>query len=97
MIAEGRLRLVGDIDEVLEEHRWVVGSPIDAEHLPAAVEVVSRSDHDRHSRLLVRSSGPLFNPALTATTADLDDVVMAYLETASEPSARLTHTTVGKS
>jgi ABC-2 type transport system ATP-binding protein len=97
VIAEGRLRLAGEIDEVLEQHRWVVGSPTEAERLPDAVEVVSRSDHDRHSRLLVRTSGPLFNPALTATSADLDDVVMAYLETPSEPSAHLTNSIGGQS
>ena len=48
--------------------------------LPDAVEVVAESRHDRHSRLLVRSQGPPLNPALTVSPADLEDIVLAYLE-----------------
>ncbi|HEY2983342.1 MAG TPA: hypothetical protein VGJ38_04270 [Jatrophihabitantaceae bacterium] len=57
--------------------------------LPDAAEVVAESQHDRHSRLLVRSPGPLLNPALAVSPADLEDIVLAYLEQvpAREPAS----------
>ncbi|PZS26330.1 MAG: ABC transporter ATP-binding protein [Pseudonocardiales bacterium] len=80
VISDGHLRLVGELDQVLEEHRWVTGARGQADRLPSDVEVVSCTEHERHSRLLVRSAEPLLNPALDVAPATLDDVVLAYLE-----------------
>lgn len=82
VIRDGRLSLVGELDDLLAQHRWVAGSPDDLAHLPAAVEVITDTRHERHSRLLVRSSGPLLNPNLTQTPVDLEELVLAYLESA---------------
>ncbi len=86
VIRNGRLRLAGELDELLAEHHWVAGSHDDTAHLPNAVQVLSRSSHERHARLLVRSADPLYNPALVVTPVDVEDLVMAYLEAA--PDAR---------
>jgi ABC-2 type transport system ATP-binding protein len=80
VIVDGRLRLVGDIDELLAQHRWVVASPLDADRLPGDVEVVVAYERERNVRLLVRSATPLLNPALIAKPVDLEDLVLAYLE-----------------
>jgi len=89
VISGGRLLIGGELDQVVDEHRWVAGSSADVAALPDAVEVVAESQHDRHSRLLVRSPGPLLNPALAVSPADLEDIVLAYLEhvPAPEPAA----------
>lgn len=80
VIRDGQVRLAGDLDTILAEHHWVAGSKQDTARLPADVEVLSRSRHERHSTLLVRSTGPLLNPALTISAVDLEGLVLAYLE-----------------
>jgi len=79
VIADGQLRLAGDLDELLAEHRWVAGSPEDTAHLPRAVRIIVESHHDRHSRMLVRTTEPLLDPALTTSAVDLEDLVLAHL------------------
>ncbi len=81
VIAEGHLRLAGELDQMLEEHRWVGGPPDDVARLPRGVKVIAESHHERHSRVLARVDGPLLNPALTVSPVDLEDLVLAYLET----------------
>ncbi len=80
VIRDGRLRLVGELDDVLGEHRWVTGSPDATARMPSGVEVISRASHQRHTTLLVRARAPLLNPALTISPVDLEGLVMAYLE-----------------
>jgi ABC-2 type transport system ATP-binding protein len=80
VIREGRVRLAGELDGVLAEHRWVSGSHEDTARLPAGVQVVARSVHERHTRLLARTGAPLLDPALTIDPVGLEDLVLAYLE-----------------
>jgi ABC-2 type transport system ATP-binding protein len=83
VIAGGHVVLAGELDRLLEEHRWVTGSPGDTARLPQGVRVVAESRHERHTRLLARIDGPLLNPALTVGAVDLEDLVLAYLDTGS--------------
>jgi ABC-2 type transport system ATP-binding protein len=90
VITGGRLRLAGDLDELLAQHRWVVASNDDATHLPSAVGVVAVYRQDRNTRLLVRTTDPLLNPAFITKPVDLEDLVLAYLETKNDVVAVLT-------
>jgi ABC-2 type transport system ATP-binding protein len=89
VIAEGRLRLSGEIDSILDEHMYVAGSLEDTAHLPDGVQVIERSNHDRHARLIVRAKDRLLNPALTSSPVELEDLVLAYLGTPTSPQDRL--------
>jgi ABC-2 type transport system ATP-binding protein len=80
VIVAGQLRLVGDLDDLLAQHRWIVASTDDAARLPAGADVVIAYPQERNSRLLVRSLDPLLNPALITKPVDLEDLVLAYLE-----------------
>ena len=82
IIRDGRLSLSGELDDLLAEHRWIAGPADELARLPAGVEVITDTHHERHSRLLVRSAGPLLNPNLTQSPVDLDELVLAYLEAA---------------
>ena len=82
VIRDGRLSLSGELDDLLAEHRWIAGPADELARLPAGVEVITDTHHERHSRLLVRSAGPLLNPNLTQSPVDLDELVLAYLEAA---------------
>jgi ABC-2 type transport system ATP-binding protein len=81
VIAGGRLRLAGDLDDLLEQHHWIVASTYDAAHLPSGVDVVTTYKQDQNTRLLVRTTDPLLNPGLITKPVDLEDLVLAYLET----------------
>lgn len=80
VIRDGRLCLAGELDQLRGEHRWVAGPAAQTTRLPEGAQVVSQSRHERHSRLLVRTTGPLLNPELTVDPVDLEDLVLAYLE-----------------
>jgi ABC-2 type transport system ATP-binding protein len=85
VVRDGRIRLAGELDELLHEHQWVTGAPEDTARLPAGVEVLNESRHERHNRLLVRTSQPLLNPALTVSPPDLEELVLSYLERPARP------------
>jgi ABC-2 type transport system ATP-binding protein len=87
VIRDGQVRLAGEIDEIVAEHHWVAGSPEDTERMPTGVEVLSRSPHERHTTLLVRTRDRLLNPALTVSPVDMEELVLAYLERPPPPSA----------
>jgi ABC-2 type transport system ATP-binding protein len=89
VIRDGRLSLSGELDDLLAEHRWVAGPADELAHLPAGVEVITDTRHERHSRLLVRSAGPLLNPNLTQSPVDLEELVLAYLEAVPAAAARI--------
>jgi ABC-2 type transport system ATP-binding protein len=80
VIRDGHLRLSGELDQLMSEHHWVAGSPEQTARMPSGVQVLSRAHHERHSRLLVRSRQPLLNPALTVSPLDVEELVLAYLD-----------------
>jgi ABC-2 type transport system ATP-binding protein len=80
VIRDGRLCLAGELDELRSAHHWVAGPGDQTTRLPAGVHVVSQSRYERHCRLLVRTTEPLLNPALTVDPVDLEEMVLAYLE-----------------
>ena len=86
VIRDGEVRLSGELDELLSEHHRVTGAAEDVTKLPASVDVLSESRHERHTTLLVRTQEPLHNPALTITSVDLEELVLAYLERPTPPA-----------
>jgi ABC-2 type transport system ATP-binding protein len=88
VIAAGQVRLAGDLDQILDEHRWVSGSPSDTDRLPQGVDVIAETRHERHTRLLAHVEGPLLNPALTVESVGLEDLVLAYLERTHDRAER---------
>jgi ABC-2 type transport system ATP-binding protein len=80
VISDGEVRLAGDLDQLLGEHHWLSGAPEQTSRLPSGVEVLAEYRHERHTRLLIRTSQRLLNPALTTEPVDLEELVLAYLE-----------------
>jgi ABC-2 type transport system ATP-binding protein len=80
VVRDGRVRLSGELDQLLSEHHWVAGSTEQTTRMPTGVEVLNESRHERHNTLLVRTHEALLNPALTVTPVDLEDLILAYLE-----------------
>ena len=80
VIRDGRVRLAGELDQILSEHVLVSGAPDQTARLPGDVQTLSETHHERHTTLLVRTPRPLLNPALTTAPVDLEELVLAYLE-----------------
>ncbi|MFF8036325.1 ABC transporter ATP-binding protein [Streptomyces sp. NPDC016626] len=86
LVAEGGLRLAGDVDEIISVHRMLSAPtahvPTDSDGLPTGLRdhtvVQTYSDH-RFTTALVRPGGPL-NPIWDVTAPTLEEVVLAYLE-----------------
>ena len=85
VISAGEVRLAGDLDQLLAEHHWVSGASEQTSRLPGGVEVLAEYRHERHTRLLIRTSQRLLNPALTTEPVDLEELVLAYLEHSVAP------------
>jgi ABC-2 type transport system ATP-binding protein len=79
LLAEGRIQLSGEVDELLATHRRLTGPRRDSAGLPASQEVIEESHTDRQSTLLVRTDEPIIDPAWSVEEVSLEDVVLAYM------------------
>ncbi|WNV86999.1 ABC transporter ATP-binding protein [Umezawaea sp. Da 62-37] len=76
LVDEGRVQLDGDIEEVLAEHRVLVGPTADESTVEGSL--ISATRTERQSTLLVRGAAP--DPqGWTGTEPDLESLVMGYL------------------
>src|SRR5690242_8369263 len=63
LVAEGRVQLVGEVDELLATHRRLSGPRRDSSRLPATLRVIEELRTERQSTLFVRSDEPVIDPA----------------------------------
>jgi ABC-2 type transport system ATP-binding protein len=93
LLAEGRVQLCGEVDELLATHRRVSGPRRDPASLPPSQEVIEESHTDRQSTLLIRTAEPIIDPAWTVEEVGLEDVVLAYM---GRPAADAEPTRIGR-
>jgi ABC-2 type transport system ATP-binding protein len=79
LVAEGRVQLSGEVDELLASHRRLSGPRRDRARLPASQEVIEETHTDRQSTLLVRTEEPVIDPTWTVEEVSLEDIVLAYM------------------
>ncbi len=93
VLAGSRVQVAGDVEELLACHHRLTGARRDPAHLPSDQEVIEASHTDRQSTLLVRSNGPLLDPAWTVEQIGLEDLVLAYMRRAgkADGDARTSH------
>jgi ABC-2 type transport system ATP-binding protein len=79
LLHDGKVRLAGDIDELVNGHRLLVGPRCDS--TDGIAGVITATHGQRHSNLLVRQpvTAPV-HPRWQAHPVSLEDVVLAYLE-----------------
>ena len=82
VLVASRVRVAGEIDALLAEHRRLTGPRRDLDTLPPGQHVVEVSHTGRQSTLLVRSAGPILDPAWTVEPVGLEDLVLAYMSQA---------------
>jgi ABC-2 type transport system ATP-binding protein len=84
VLAAGHVQVTGEVDELLSSHRRLTGPRRDPGRLPADQHVVEASHTDRQSTLIVRTDGPVHDPAWTVGQLSLEDLVLAYMSQAGQ-------------
>jgi ABC-2 type transport system ATP-binding protein len=79
LLRDGRVRLAGDIDDLLDNHRVLTGPRGD--HPEHTGPVITASHGERHSNLLVRiPADAAIHPRWQSQPVSLEDLVLGYLE-----------------
>jgi ABC-2 type transport system ATP-binding protein len=79
VMADGELLVAGDVDDLIEAHRYVEGPPAGS---PPGDGIVVRSRVDDHrARFLVRGGvADLMHPAWTVRSPGLEELILDYLQ-----------------
>jgi len=83
VLVDSRVRLAGDVEDLVGTHYPLTGPRRDPRDTPPNVEVVEDSHTDRQSTQIVRSSIPINDPLLSVDQVSLEDLVLAYLSQAA--------------
>jgi ABC-2 type transport system ATP-binding protein len=86
VLVSSHVQVAADVEQLLASHRQLIGPRCDLGALPAGWEVISASNTDRQSTLLVRSGDPISDPAWVVDEIGLEDLVLAYMSQASRPA-----------
>ncbi|MFI6456647.1 ABC transporter ATP-binding protein [Streptosporangium amethystogenes] len=84
-----RARLVGTVNELIAEHRHLVGPRHGHHPIPGVTAVVQAGHTERQTTLLARIHKPVTDPAWTMREVTLEDLILAYL---SEGDTQTGHT-----
>jgi ABC-2 type transport system ATP-binding protein len=89
VLVASRVRIAGEVSDLLATHRRLSGPRRDPGTMPAGQEVIEESHTDKQTVLLVRTSEPVHDPAWAVTPVSLEDLVIAYMNPANEiPASR---------
>ncbi len=83
VLVGSRVRVAGPVEDLLAAHHLLTGPRRDRSSLPGGMQVISDSHTDVQSTLLVRTSGPVLDPAWTVSEVALEDLVLAYMSQAT--------------
>jgi ABC-2 type transport system ATP-binding protein len=79
VLGGGRLRIAGDVEDLLAEHRLLSGPVAEADAYAARIEVVQDRRAAAQAHLLVKSGDRPVPPGWEAHPVGLEELVLAYL------------------
>jgi ABC-2 type transport system ATP-binding protein len=79
VLNRGHVQVAGDIEDILETHRVLIGPARDTSQVAGVGQIISSSNSERQSTLLVRTAGPIGDPTWDSLELSLEDIVLAYL------------------
>jgi ABC-2 type transport system ATP-binding protein len=88
VLAESRVLVAGDVDDLLATHPRLIGLRRDPEVLPDGATVIQASHTDRQSTLIVHSEAPIDDGLWNSERLDLEDLVLAYMAKAAGSAPR---------
>ena len=92
VLVASRVRVAGEVSDLLASHRRLSGPRRDPGSLPAGQEVITESHTDKQTSLLVRTERPVLDPAWAVKPVSLEDLVLAYMSRADDDTpARRQH------
>jgi ABC-2 type transport system ATP-binding protein len=92
VLVASKVRVAGEVSDLLASHYRLLGPRRDPDRLPAAQEVITESHTDKQSSLLVRTDGPVLDPAWAVKPVSMEDLVLAYMSRAGDDApARRQH------
>jgi ABC-2 type transport system ATP-binding protein len=83
VLVASRIRVAGEVEDLLSHHYRLTGARRDPADLPHGVEVIEESHTDRQSTMVVRSATPIEEPSLHVEQITLEDLVLAYMSRAA--------------
>jgi ABC-2 type transport system ATP-binding protein len=86
ILSSSRVQVCGDIDDVLAEHKLLVGPRKDTTAIERDHHVVQVTRTPRQTTMLVRLSGPVHDPAFQVSDVSLEDIVLAYMGEDAPPA-----------
>jgi ABC-2 type transport system ATP-binding protein len=92
VLVASRVRVAGEVSDLLASHHRLSGPRRDPGTLPAGQEVITESHTDKQTNLLVRTDRPVLDPAWAVKPVSLEDLVLAYMSRAGDDApARRQH------
>ena len=86
VLVASRVRVAGEVSDLLASHHRLSGPRRDPGTLPAGQEVIAESHTDKQTSLLAhRRAGP--RPGLGRVPVSLEDLVLAYMSRAGDDDA----------
>jgi ABC-2 type transport system ATP-binding protein len=90
VLADSRVQLAGDVEDLLDVHKRVIGARGELDALPPGMEVIQADHTARQSTLVVHDTTGMLSQLVPGTDVerlDLEDMVLAYLTRAASISA----------
>jgi ABC-2 type transport system ATP-binding protein len=84
VLAAAHVQVNGEVEDLLGTHLRLTGPRRDPASLPADQHVIEASETGRQSTFIVRTDGPVLDPAWTVEQLSLEDVVLAYMSQAGQ-------------
>ena len=79
ILSHARTLLVGEIDDILAEHRLLTGPRSESASLAGGHDVIRERHTERQTSLLVRSTARVYDARWEVHEVDLEEIVLAYL------------------
>ncbi|GFH37993.1 ABC transporter ATP-binding protein [Streptomyces pacificus] len=90
LLADGRVRLGGDVEDLIASHRVMIGPRSRGEQPFASEAVIESRVTERQTTAVVRRGGAVPPEGWEAHEPTLEELTMAYLRSSREQSARAT-------
>jgi ABC-2 type transport system ATP-binding protein len=79
LLSRGAVQLGGPIEDVVGEHRLLVGPRGDAEEVARVHAVIEERHSERQTTLLVRANGHVYDARWQVSPVGLEDILLGYL------------------